>query len=380
MNAINDAILKGDFELAKNLLESGESWKGMQPFMYQQAYQRIIQKEAFDLLDYFIENEYISLDVFEYEKFDNTIFSMFSKAPLTEKTSAYLTELLPKIENIDDDLNGTSWLAYSIQTKSSVEFLQKLIDAGCSVEWENNVDQNLLSYTQDLSNTKFLLDQGLNVNEQDKGGNTLLFNAIEKKNVPLIELYLEYGAECNIQNIKKETPYQRVLFYAIDVDIFDILNNYEPIRLDLKNEREQSLFFEFCEKGLFTWENENKLLEKLLEQGADLFETEKTVYHEETTPAQILAKKSYELLEMISSKEGFNPNEQDNQGNTWLHYICSENLNFDQQKAQELYKKVKLLLKLGANPEILNDQDKSPIDYAQDDDLKAKVLSLLLKN
>ncbi len=379
MNNINTAILKGDFEQAKTLLENGETWEGMQSFMYQQAYQRIIQKEAFDLLNLFIEKEYISLDVFEYEKFDSTIFSLLSETTLTEKTTAFLDEFLPKVENIDDELMGKTWLAYSVENKSSLAFIQKLMENGCDVNWTNTVNQNLLFLTDNIELTRFLLNEGLNVNAQNAGGNTVLFRAIEKRNTQLIELYLEFGADCNIQNKEGHTPYYSVLFSAISPELFDMLSNYSPLRLDLKNSKNQTLFFEFANYGQFTWESEIKLLEKLLEQGADLFQVEPTIYEEKTTAARILAKKSYNMLQLIVNQDTFNANTQDNNGNTWLHYVCSENLNFDQQKAQELYKKVKLLLKNGADPNILNDEDKSPIDYAQDDDLKAKVLTLLLK-
>ncbi|MFV0565120.1 MAG: ankyrin repeat domain-containing protein [Flavobacteriaceae bacterium] len=379
MNNINNAILKYDFELAKNLLKNGETWEGMQPYMYQQAYDRIINKEAFDLLDWFVENEHISLDIFEYDKFDYTIFGLFAKKELTENTANYLDKLLPKIENIEEEIMEKTWLSFAIENKSSIDFLQKLIDNGCDVHWKNNSNQNLLNYTQDIETSRFLLEQGLNINNQDAGGNTALFKAIEKRDIPLIELYLQNGAECNIQNIQNETPYQRVLFYAISPEIFDILNNYDPVRLDLKNKKNQTIFFEFSGYSQFSSQNEIKLLEKLLEQGADLFQVEKTIYDEETTAAKQLARKNYNALEWIANQEGFNPNLQDNKGNSWLHYVCSENLNFEQRKAQDLYKKVKLLLKVGANPEMLNDEDKSPIDYAQDDDLKAKALTLLLK-
>ncbi|MFV0541599.1 MAG: hypothetical protein ACK5MZ_10275, partial [Aestuariibaculum sp.] len=211
-------------------------------------------------------------------------------------------------------------------------------------------------------------------------GNTVLFTAIEKRNKPLIELYLEYGAECNIQNLLAETPYHKVLFTAVDSDIFDMLNNYEPIRLDLKNKQNQTIFFEFVNYGGSSWSNSQiELLHKLLDNGADLYQTENNIYNVSLTPAQILGKKSFALFEMMVNQDDFNPNQQDNQGNTWLHYVCSEDLNFDQQKAQELYKKVKLLLKKGADPKQTNDQDKTAIDYAQSDDLKVKALALLLK-
>lgn len=378
MNPINTAILQGNFKEAKTLLENGEAWN-MQPFMEKQAYEKLIKSEAFDLLKLFIEKEHISLDVFECEKFDGTIFSLLAKVPYTENLAAFLNEILPEVENIDDELMGLTWLAYAVKNKANQEFIQKLIDNGCNLHWISTKGENLLFFTQDIEMTRFLLDEGLDINTKNIGGKTLLFDAIQNQKTELIELYLEYGADPNSQDIQGNTAYHEVLFSAVSPELFEMLANYAPVRFDQKNKQNQSLVFEFVEKAPLSWESEIKLLELLIEQGADLFQTEKDMYGEETTTARMLAKKSYDLLTMVLEKGAFDINEQDNKGNTWLHYICSEDLNFDQQKAQELYKKVKLLLKNDADPTILNDQDKTPIDYAQDDDLKAKVLTLLLK-
>lgn len=380
MNPINTAILKGDFELAKTLLCNGESWEGLPSHAYHQAYDRIITKEAFDLLDVFIEKELLSLDIFDYSNFDFTVFSTFSKIPWTEKTSAYLDTFLPRIENFDEELMGTTWLGYSIKKNSSVDFLQKLIDHGADSDWLSSSGENYLFFTMDVMLTDFLLGQGLNVNLQNNAGNTVLFSAVEKRKAELIQLYLDHGAECNIQNNTMETPFQRVLFHAMDPKIFDLLNNHEPIRLDLKNKRNQTILFEFANYGPFTSETEIKLAEKLIENGADLYLSEKNIYEQTLTSAEVLSKKSLKLFEMIVEQEVFDADFQDDNGNTWLHYVCGENLNYDQRKAQDLYKKVKILLKKGVDPHIKNDEDKSPIDLLQQDDLKSKALSLLLKH
>ncbi|MBB4805392.1 ankyrin repeat protein [Chryseobacterium defluvii] len=379
MNEINEAIMKQDFTLAAALLKNGGQWD-IQPFMAAQAYQRIIEANAFELLELFIEKEHISLDVFEYEKFEYTIFSMFSKAPATEELLEFMDKLLPQIENIDDELMGVTWLAYSVENRSALPFIQKLIDHGCDVSRISSRGENLLFYTQDIQIIRFLLDEGLNVNAQNAGGNTVMFEAIARKNTELVELYLQYGAELNIQNKNGETPYHKAFFTAMDTDLVELLFNHEPIRLDLKNKNGQTFFFEFADYSPLSWDTEIKLMQKLLEAGADIFQAERNAYYEEKTPAQIIALKSLAGLELVAGQDDFDANRQDNAGNSWLHYVCSENLNYEQHKAQEMYKKVKLLLERGASPGLVNDQDKTPVDMAQDDDLKSKTLSLLLKH
>jgi len=69
----------------------------------------------------------------------------------------------------------------------------------------------------------------------------------------------------------------------------------------------------------------------------------------------------------------------DNTGNTVLHKVCAMPLNFEQTKAKEQYKMVKLLLKQGADKSIRNTDDKTALDLATDDNLKEKIVQLLLK-
>ena len=59
--------------------------------------------------------------------------------------------------------------------------------------------------------------------------------------------------------------------------------------------------------------------------------------------------------------------------------VCNVNLNFEAEKAKDIYKKVKLVLEKGADISIRNAQDKLPIDLASNDNLKEKTVQLLLK-
>ncbi|RZL64022.1 MAG: hypothetical protein EOO93_07405, partial [Pedobacter sp.] len=67
-------------------------------------------------------------------------------------------------------------------------------------------------------------------------------------------------------------------------------------------------------------------------------------------------------------------------GNTLLHKVCAQNVNYDAEKARELYKKVKLLIENDADVSDTNDQDKTALMLASDDNLKTKTVELLMKN
>ena len=63
-----------------------------------------------------------------------------------------------------------------------------------------------------------------------------------------------------------------------------------------------------------------------------------------------------------------------------MHKVCNYELNHDQNKARELYKKVKFLLAKGANINAINNDDKSPMQLALTDNLKDKIVAILLNS
>ena len=95
----------------------------------------------------------------------------------------------------------------------------------------------------------------------------------------------------------------------------------------------------------------------------------------------LVVKKSYafftEFLEIFSLE---NINITDDNGNTLLHKVCAIDVNFEAYKAKELYRKVKTVLKLGADISLTNNRDKTALMLASDDNLKEKTVALLLKN
>jgi len=377
MNALLDAISSADFETAHQLVLGGADWD-LKSYQESQAIDRIISGEAFDLLKLLFEKEFISADIFEYDRFDGTIFEKLLTAPFTDALLSFLEGFVSDVDNIDDDLQGKTWLGLALAKKVDPRFIECLINGGCDINRIDTKEQNYLFGVKDVATAEMLINYGLDVNQKNIAGQTFLFGAIKTKNKDLIQLVIDNGAEIHIQDNQGETPYNIVLFYTMDSDVLTQMAEYEPPRFDLYNKQNQSLMMQFCDSH-FSGSSSINLLKLLIEYGGNLLEESVDFYGRATTPAEKLALKKADVVQTVIELDGFDPATIDNRGNNWLHMVCAQNLNHDKMKAKEFYRKVKILLKAGVDPSRKNDEDKSPIDLAQDDNLKSKGLEIMLK-
>ena len=377
MASIKEVLFQSDLETITNLVKSGESWD-IDDFMTAQTMQKALKEEKFELVEALIENDIISLDIFEYDRFTSSIFDVLLNLPQSDAITKYTLDIIERTENIDEELEGKTLLEHALNTNGSLPLMEAIIHAGCPVD---GIDKNEKTYLFKTINTEyiqFFIDQGLDLNKQDNAGNTAFWNIVASKNKELIQCFLDNGAEVNIQNKKGETIYDVICFELMDIDLFKTIAAYDPPRFDIVDKNGQSLFFKKISMPSFG--NDAEFISLMLEYGADMFQEEKDAYGTSMTAADELIKKPFELFQLLKTNDYLDVTVLDNNGNTWLHKVCKVDLNFDESKAKDLYKKVKILLSLGADPHVKNDEDKSAIDYAQDDNLKAKALSLLLKH
>ncbi|MCF6297737.1 MAG: hypothetical protein L3J08_07105, partial [Flavobacteriaceae bacterium] len=307
MNKIQEALRQPDLNQVLQLLKDGETWE-LDAFSTNQALQKIMENEMFEIIDILIKNETISLDIFEYHNFTNTIFELFIEIPFTEKSKEYLLKIITDIENIDDEIGQKTWLGFAIKNNASIKFLEVLINNGCNINTIDSVEQTYLFHTKSIKLTEFLIHQGLDINKKDLGGQTAFYNIVKKENTrrtrnenpednrtKLIQLYLDNGIDVNSQDKKGNTVYDIVCFEIASPEIFEQLSNYDPPRFDLKNNKGQSLFFEFI-----SIPNSNVvIIEQMLNLGVDVFQEEKNAYGEMVTAADILAKKPASIFELL---------------------------------------------------------------------------------
>ena len=377
MENLKDEVLRGNFEQVEAMLKNGVAWD-LPDFLTERAVGNLFRQQKYSLIITLIDKEIISLDIFELEKFRGTIFQQIIDAPFSEDLATFLEDILPKVENIDEEIDGKSWLGLAIEKNVHNRIIELLVNAGCDVHKINTKEESYLFATKDIGLTQVLLNNGLDINKKDLGGKTAFYAVVASKNLELIQVYLDNGIDVNSQDNKGETVYSIVCFNIMDGEaIYELLSQYDPPQINLKNKDEESIFMKMASR--VDWDSHIQILGLMLDQGADLFQEDLDGYNNPITASVLIAQKSVKVLEMLAEKGYLDVEAIDARGNTWLHNVCQEEINFDQKKAKELYKKVKFLLKNGANPLLKNDQDKSPIDYAQEDNLKVKALQIMLK-
>lgn len=229
-----------------------------------------------------------------------------------------------------------------------------------------------------LSYLEFLIQEGLDVNAQNIVQKTPLITAIEFNRNEYLELLLQNGANPNHADKNGNTAFFYAVAHKLDVRLYDLLRNYDMPQFDLLNSDQVTLLFEYMRMMYDTSEKSLELLRKLIDDGADIYQTS-IYYGRDTMPADLIAEKKPEVLQTIIETGAIDINRQDNNGNTLLHKVCAYNVNYDAEKAKEMYRKVKLLLENGADVTITNDKDQTALDLASDDNLKIKTVELLMK-
>ncbi len=377
MENLKDEVVRCNFDKVEELLNNGVEWD-LPDFLTENTLGNLFRQKRFNLLKTLVDNEVVSLDIFEYDKFRRTIFQHIIDAPFSDELQQFLEAILPKVENIDDELSGDTWLGLAIKKNSNSKIIELLMNAGCAPNKINTKEETYLFSTQDIALTQVLLDNGVDINKKNLIGRTAFYAVVASKDAELIQLYLDNGIDVNSPDNKGETVYNVVCFNIMDgVPVFEQLASFDPPQVNLKDSDGESIFMKMSR--MVEWESHIQIFGMMIDHGADLFHEALDIYGNPTTASDLVAKKSVQVLEMLSNKGYLDVKAIDARGNTWLHKVCKEELNFEQKKAKELYKKVKFLLKNGAHPKVKNDEDKSPIDYAQEDNLKVKALQIMLK-
>lgn len=383
-----EALEKKDYLKAKELLDNGETLpENINEYTLRQVYENIIRNKAFAVLDAFVRKGKIVTDVYEYDSFRYSIYELlFKNLPVDADSLQYLKAFTEKSDNINDEIEGKTLLSFALELWADPAIVQTLIDAGLQIDFKNNAEDSLINQVvrinmipeeKQLAYISMLLKAGVDVNEQNVERQTSIHIAVERDKKHLLDILLANGARPNEQDWKGNSAFYYALAHKQDAEVYKKLTAVERPDFIQVNREGQTILSEYL-RMMQGYDGEMELLGQLIDDGADLEQTT-PYYGEQRSAWDWIAGKSIEVLKMVLEKTGRDVNQQDDSGNTLMHKVCAVDCNYSHEAAKVIYKKVKLLLEMGADPSITNAKDETVLMLASADNLKTKTVDLLLK-
>ncbi len=380
------AIRTKDFTTALQMVNNGDDLlRSDFIFKIEDSFKPLLINEGYDVLNAMIENDIFSMDIFDYDSFNNTIFeAVFAYLPSNSNADAFFSDFISKIENLDESVGDKTLITLAIDKLLPVDKIETLINSGCDLQYANNAEKNFAHYISDMPAVydqdrrftilEFLIASGLDIFAKDLDGNTPLHIAVKDRFNVSLPLLLDNGLDPAEINNKGFSSFQ-IANNSGNIEAAEILNNYGSA-----DEEEKLLMANKFISQVHSDVPSESDMSKLNSFGKiDIYAPVKDFYGNETTIVSQMCTKSYEWFKLFADSYGFDVGYSDNSGNTILHTVCAFDLNFDSTKSKDTYRKAKLLLKMGADPRALNNSDQTPIDLASLDNLKEKVVALLLK-
>lgn len=377
-------------EDARQRLMQGEKLsKNLSDFEKNQIYEVLVNNKAFDIINALVDDGIIETDIYEYEKLEGSLFAkLFTKLSDDSDDLVFFTDFLTKLDNINDAIQDHTLLGLAFINSAHIEMINLLVNAGCNINYKNNYEQNFLYQIIQEYNIKentglqyleFLMQQGLDPNAGNIVGQTPLHLAIDKNKKQYIELLLQNGADPNQPDKNGETPfYIAVVHQVCKLETYNLIKQYALADFNIVNKEGETLFVGAVRMRRSGAENELQLLQALIADGADIYQTS-TYYDNEKSALDWICEYPSDVLKAILDTGAIEINRKDDDGNSLLHKVCAYDVNYDQELAKQLYRKVKLLIEHGADVNMVNDLEQTPIDLAASDNLKDKTVELLLK-
>lgn len=402
-STFKEAIDNKRFLEAEDMIKRGDDiLKSQFMFKLADAFPKIIQNNAFYVIDALVEHNHIELDIYEYDSFKDSVFSaLASDIQDTDEAVEFLEKFMPQVDSLNDNLQDDTWLGLAFRFGAPTRIIQTMIDNGCDANYLDNNENTYLHLVcgggmsprlndeKAMEYIELLISQGLDVNRPNSSGTIPLHTAVGMKKEKQVELLLQYGADPNIPDKlstsypmnSAHTAYHKAILQNMDFDMVQLLMNYTPIDLYVETGRKTNILYDYMKTCVFNGisEKEKQFLNFFAEQGIDLSVINEGDYGERHTVIDLVIPKNFEFFDAFTDIFEIDVNQADDQGNTILHKVCAINVNFEERKAKDIYRKVKKLLNMGAEVALRNTQDKTPADLASDDNLKEKTVALLLK-
>jgi len=395
---LEEAVRSRDYPSIIEAINKGEKLPStLDKYTRKLIFDILVEEKKFEILHLFAVHNIIETDVYEYEKFDYSIFdSLLSFKLPDEQNEDFLESFLAHFTNLNDEINGETLLSFAFTRNASLRNLKTLIKFGCDANFKNNQEENIIHQIikadfgqpnlarneyQELLNEyiKLLISNDVEVDAANTKKETPLISALRFRKDYFLPVLLENGADPNHTDSEGNNAFYYAIAWDKSIDAYRKLCEYQSPELNETNNLGETVLFNYLKEINFdSLETNQETIKQLLNDGADLYIPCK-YYGESKTPLDYAAEKSAEILNTILETGAVELNRQDDNGNTILHKVCAYNVNEDHDKAKETYRKVKLLLEKGADLKITNDKDQTALMLASDDNYKIKTVELLMK-
>lgn len=388
---LTQSLRRGNIEDARQRLNQGEKLPAnLADYDRRQIIDTLLRAKAFDVIDKLVADRIVETDVYEYDKLDGSIFeSLFRNLGDTPEELAFLQSFLSKADNINDAPQDISLLELAFKMNAPLAHIEALVAAGCDLHRKNNYDETYLYKVVQTYNIKtdkgliyldFLIRNGVDPNAANVAGETPLHLVMSEQTKAYSGFLLEHGADANQQNKKGETPFYTAITHQVcSEELYRHLTQYATPDFEVASNTGETLICGALRMRKRGGDRETALIKALISDGADIYQTS-SWYAYQKSALDWAAEYPAEVLQAIMDTGVVELDRRDNEGNTLLHKVCAFNVNYQQEDAKQLYRKVKLLIEAGADVNLTNDKDQTPLDLAAQDNLKSKTVELLLKH
>lgn len=328
ISGLSIAIATGATDIAKMLIQAPQQ-KHDREKMYQEALLTAASYGNKELLTYLIEKK---VDV-NHKGSDGETALMNAVSESRLETAQWLIEQGADV-NAKDEWGRTPLLMAS---RATGEMVDLLLANGTDVD-ARDVDGFSplfeLVYKDDLPRVQKLVDKGADAKVLNQEGYSLL-DYISSDNVPMARYLLSQGLDVNQKGVYKRTP----LFRAVDSNYLNLTKFY------LENGADVNAIDQYGQTPLFLTQD-TKLMKLLLEKGAQ-------PNHQNNVGRTVLFKYPFnmEVIDLLIEHK-IDVNIPDKDGNTALLYMIEHGY----------YKAALKLLEKGANPTVKNKKGETALD------------------
>ncbi|GAA4786611.1 hypothetical protein GCM10023231_13330 [Olivibacter ginsenosidimutans] len=389
---IANAASKGDIETMGDILKQASGKVDFQDYTLKNTVSQLIRHNHYEILNQFIQKGILSTDLYDYDRLDTAVIDVLVRPQVLAEDALtdyldWLRGYLTQIDDIDEEVASVTLLEHALTVKAPVSILKTIVDAGADLHRTDQYGQTLLFKVCNLRMQDpqricelidWLLAEGVDPNAANVEQKTPLHVAVDTVKIEAVEKLLQAGADPNLADWNGETVFYYAVARQFNATLLEKLLHDATPDFHRQTKQGENLLNAFLRMIYNDSEQNVKIVNLLLEHGADLKEAS-LWYQREKTGVDWLAERSAALLENVMERGYLDVDYRDNLGNTLLHKVCQVELNYDENKARDLYRKVKYLIQQGINPQIENTEDKKAVDYAMADNLKVKTVEWLLK-